>query len=141
MLGGSTIPDRLRSPSSCIAIYSAIEEPCRIMSSALEQALSLLEDTVAHAFDVPRTRPSTPDGKLDGDKLLSAYPKAQGDVAQAVKLLKVQLGTIHNSLERRTKSSDSTEIDDVSKEVFAISLFTVSLLQVRDKHTQPEWHV
>lgn len=137
MLGGSTIPDRLRTPSSCISIYSAIEEPCRIMSSALEQALSLLEGTVAHAFDVPRSRSSSPDGNLDGDKLLASYPKAQGDVARAVKLLKVQLGTIHNSLERRTRSSPhGAEIDDVSKEVFAISLFAVSLLQVRDKRTQ-----
>jgi hypothetical protein len=101
------------------------------MSSTLEKALSLLEETIAHAFDVPRASTFTPDGKLDGDKLLAAYPKAQDDITQAVRLLKVQLGTIHNSSDRRTRSSlSSTEIDDVSKEVFAISLFTVSLLQV-----------
>jgi len=101
------------------------------MSSTLEKALSLLEETVAYAFDVPRTSTFTPDGKLDGDTLLAAYPKAQDDITQAVRLLKVQLGTIHNSSDRRTRSSlSSTEIDDVSKEVFVISLFTVSLLQV-----------
>lgn len=107
------------------------------MSSALERALSLLEDTVAHAFDVPRTFSLTTEGKLDGDTLLAAYPKAQNDIAQAVKLLKVQLGTIHSSLERRTRPPLSiNEVDDVSKEVFAISLFTVSLLQVRSAQTQ-----
>lgn len=105
------------------------------MSSALEQSLSLLEDTIAYAYDIPRAHlPSPKDDPPDINTtmLLSAYATAQDSLANAVKLLKLQLGTVHESLDRRRRMSQHPDdTDDASKEVFAISLFVVSLLQVR----------
>lgn len=82
--------------------------------------------------------------KLEPAGLLAAYATTQEDLSNAVKLLKLQLGTVHASLDRKKRSatgSSSTKYhlspnetgseDQDSKEVFTISLFAVSLLQVR----------
>lgn len=106
------------------------------MSSALGESLSLLEDTITYTYDIPRAHlPSSKKdspSKIDPTELLPAYAAAQDSLVNAVKLLKLQLSTVHESLDRRRRLSQHLDdVDDASKEVFAISLFVVSLLQVR----------
>ncbi|KAF8321813.1 hypothetical protein DL93DRAFT_1473180 [Clavulina sp. PMI_390] len=147
---GALIPDHLHT-SSQSSSYSAIREPCMMLASALSNSIALLEDTFTYAYDIkdwPPRPPATPgiladDGKVDPNFLVSAYSPAQSELANTVRLLKLQIGTIHASLDRRhSKSQGSTlfdgsdlyddpnSMDEASKEVFSISVFTVSLLQL-----------
>lgn len=103
------------------------------MSSALSQALTLLEDSVTYAFDIPPVHlPETkklPFSELEPNTLLAAYRNAHDDLSQAVRLLK--LGVAQASLDRRQHGSlNQAGSDDASAQAFATSLFTVSLLQL-----------
>ncbi|KAF9505296.1 hypothetical protein BS47DRAFT_1385984 [Hydnum rufescens UP504] len=124
---GSTIPTHLRT-SRVSHLYSAFKEPSVIMTDALCDALQLLEYTISYTFDVPLADPPLKDPP---DSL--SYTKHQKAISEAMRLLKLQLGMVHASLDR-TRSDvappDSHSAVDFSKEVFAISLFTISLLQI-----------
>lgn len=134
-VGSSTVPGHLRS-SPTKTLYSTVEEPCRSLSTLLTQSLQLLEDTLVIGFDLPtQSRNQTP------SELLSQYQKNHDELNGAVKALKLHLSVTHASLDQKKRETGNfrTEADDYAKEFFAISLFTVSLLQVRI-YTYPVLH-
>lgn len=137
IVGGSMVPDHLRSSRSYV-LYAAVEAPCKTISESLCCSIQLLEDTINYGFDLPGASSSS----VRPADLLAAYQKTHEDAASAVKLLKIQLSATHASLDRRRRSSplafrEDPEDDEFSKEVFAISLYTVSLLQVCLEHLYP----
>jgi hypothetical protein len=136
------------------------------MSDALIDALSTVENTIAYAFDIhvpPNTScpaaslPSSSTRATLNDKAkpvlptLETYSHQRNAIRSAEVLLKKQLETIQDSLERRkrqhqhvsntffTESNPSSPcsaeaVDEYAKEVFGVSLFAVSLLHVCAQH-------
>ena len=113
-IGGSTIPVYLRTPSVS-RMYSAFEAPAVIMTDALCDALQLLEHTISYAFDIPLSH-----SPLKDPPNSQLYANQQRVISEAVRLLKLQLGTVHASLDRNRNdvtSSSNPKDGDFSKEV------------------------
>jgi hypothetical protein len=90
------------------------------MTDALCDALQVLEYTISYTFDVPLGDPPLEDPP---DSL--SYTKHQKAISEAMRLLKLQLGMVHASLDR-TRSDvappDSHKAMDLSNEVGASSV-------------------
>lgn len=81
---------------------------------------------IKDAFDVerPHDDSSTP--------ALEDFSKQSQDLENTARLLKLNLGTAHALVDRSkgTGGSDVHGVDDSSKDLFSMSLFAVSLIQV-----------